>query len=157
MLVEVHSAANGAAETLDAFAASLFTEINKAEPVQLVDLPDKADAAEKQILEDAAQVLALDFPTMFKPSTRCRAPHINVDVLRDKCFRANVVERYEIQSAAELVAWLRARNDECAAKDEAFWLAKRGRRSEQATRNALTKAKSHSMYLGLGWEWLRAP
>ena len=51
----------------------LFTEINRAEPVLLVDLPDGgASADDNVILTEAAEALSERYPTMFKPSVRVR-------------------------------------------------------------------------------------
>lgn len=62
----------------------LFTEINTAQPVNIIDLPDMATAGEKDIINRAADMLRLEFPNMFSPSINCRIPNINVDNLRDE-------------------------------------------------------------------------
>ena len=68
---------------------NLFLEINKSEPIKLVDLPGMSSQAERKILNAAAEELALRFPKMFKPSSRCRVPHMNSDNLRDRCFQVS--------------------------------------------------------------------
>jgi hypothetical protein len=68
--------------------ADLFTEINKAEPVRLVDMPGEGAAAHvRAVLAEAAAALAERHPAMVKPSARCKAPHINLDVFRDEIFQ----------------------------------------------------------------------
>ena len=135
-------------------AEALFTEINSAQPVMLVDLPPSAGgapAADKSALEgaaaalagawrgvgacscgacaDAARMHAARFPAMFKPSAACKAPHCNIDTLRDKLFQVrcvhsacqqrittdaaaaqlDVMAAHGLTSAAELQAWCVAR------------------------------------------------
>ncbi len=132
VLVEVYPLASEAA------AASLFTEINSAQPVLLVDLPTAAGgapAADKGALEGAAGALAgalrsaalrcfrvrvltcvcvcaaARFPAMFKPSVACKAPHCNIDSLRDKlfqarcaCVRCSIVAQTQAADAAAAAA-----------------------------------------------------
>ena len=59
-----------------------------------------------QRLTQAAEALRAQFPAMFKPSTSCRAPHLNVDALRNELHKAALLQRRDISSSAELVAWL---------------------------------------------------
>ena len=82
VLLEVH-AVNTATD-----AKELFTEINKAEPLKLIDMPDATTAYHRTMLASVANQLAKEFPAMFKPTTRCRAPHTNVDNLREELFLA---------------------------------------------------------------------
>ena len=66
---------------------------NRAEPVLLVDLPDEsggATADDNALLTSAAEALKKRYPEMFKPSQNCRAPHVNVDVLRNEMLKAEV-------------------------------------------------------------------
>ena len=45
------------------------------------------------MLDEAADLLSRRFPEFFKPSSRCRPPHLNVDVLRDDLFASEFVQR----------------------------------------------------------------
>ena len=68
----------------DASVRELFTEINKSEPVTLIDLPEDFGGAsrdENQLLTAAAETLKARYPAMFKASQACRAPHLNVLVI----------------------------------------------------------------------------
>ena len=59
----------------------------------LVDLPDEsggATADDNALLTSAAEALKKRYPEMFKPSQNCRAPHVNVDVLRNEMLKAEV-------------------------------------------------------------------
>ena len=108
------------------------------------------------------------YPQMFSPSTRCRPPHLNVDVLRDDLYQAKIVDRLQLRSSAELLAKIDATHlaigeqikeewaafvklpedsKEAQAVDKKF----KGKQYEQA----LKKATANSFYLGLvGSEWM---
>ncbi|KAL1515212.1 hypothetical protein AB1Y20_004273 [Prymnesium parvum] len=135
----------------------LFTEINKAEPVTLIDLPDVgAEPKDNEIITNVAQLLSTRYPNMFKPSHNCRPPHVNVDVLRNKIFQANIIRDKGIKSSEELLAWLEARNASQRAVAEALAAGKvEDVAPNMAVReSALTKARKEDFYLGLGWDWL---
>ena len=85
----------------------LFTEINRAEPVLLIDLPDGgASETDNAIITSAAEQLAARHPEMFKASQNCRPPHLNVDVLRAEMHRAELLSRHRIKSTEELIQWI---------------------------------------------------
>ena len=44
----------------------LFIEVNNAQPVSLIDMPDMANAQEKVIITEAAEMLRMEYPNMFK-------------------------------------------------------------------------------------------
>ena len=136
---------------------ALFAEINKAEPVALVDLRDGgASDAARDALDAAAATLAATYAPMFKPSKNCRAPHLNVDALRDELFQAGVLDAVP---HADLADWLLDRNAALANLDDATWLdpAFRCRANTPAARaNALDKARAHDFFLGMTWDWLYA-
>lgn len=91
--------------------AELFSEINKAEPIKLVDMPGVAKNQERKIITEGASRLADKFPDMFKPSQRCRSPHLNIDNLRDALFASNVLKRHDIKSPKKLVDWMMVQNE----------------------------------------------
>ena len=71
--------------TSEQAAKELFTEINKAEPVVLVDMPEiGASDDENALISEAAEALRQRYPNMFKASRTCRPPHVNLDVLRNQ-------------------------------------------------------------------------
>ena len=53
--------------------AVIFTEINKAEPVKLLDLPGVAPKRTRDMIDHAASHFYNTYPAMFSSSTRCRA------------------------------------------------------------------------------------
>ena len=154
VLLEVHVCADPT--SID----ELFTSINKAEPVQALDLPRSAASEEdKAIVTGAAEALAELHRDMFKPSQRCRSPHLNVDNVRNALFEAGVLRRHpEITSVEALTAWALERNAELGKRQRKTWEAREARgRAVGATSafdTALSKAQTNSFYLGLTNEWL---
>ena len=55
----------------ESHAQDLFLEVNKAEPVKLVDMPGVAQGSVRKIISQGAERLSDRFPDMFKPSQRC--------------------------------------------------------------------------------------
>ena len=53
-------------------AQEIFTEVNKAEPVKLVDMPGVAKSSHRNIINEGATRLQERFPNMFSDSQRCR-------------------------------------------------------------------------------------
>lgn len=60
----------------EAHAQDLFLEVNKAEPIKLVDMPGVAKNKDRQIITDGASKLMKRYPDskFTKPTLRC-APH----------------------------------------------------------------------------------
>lgn len=144
ILVEVHASV----DNQDKSSVDLFTEINKAEPVKLVDMPGLATKKEQRIINDAAEKLRDDFPDMFKASQQCRSPHLNIDNLRDALFRAEILKRQNLSSPKQLFQWLLEQNNRAAEKfEKEDEMAKVGAK-------ALEKAKANNFYLGLDSSWL---
>ena len=54
------------------YAQEIFTEVNKAEPVKLVDMPGVAKSSHRNIINEGATRLQERFPNMFSDSQRCR-------------------------------------------------------------------------------------
>lgn len=44
--------------------------MNNAQPVSLIDMPDMANAQEKVIITEAAEMLRMEYPNMFKVGAR---------------------------------------------------------------------------------------
>ena len=128
----------------------MFLEINKAEPVKLVDMPGVASARENKIVTQAVSRLEGQFPEMFSSSQKCRVPNVNVDNLRNNIFGASVMKRHRLRSGKQLFDWLLVQNAALGATYE----LEPGRReaiSEKAWEN---KASENSFYLGLESSWL---
>ena len=145
ILVEVFPQDSSSSTT---HAQDIFIEINKAEPVKLVDMPGVAKSGDRRIINEAATFLEEQYSDMFKPSQRCRPPHLNVDNLRDAIFASGLLKRHKIKSKTSLLKWILQKNDELAMK-----YAKEGSTSE-VNETALKKAKKYDFYLGLDMTWL---
>lgn len=152
ILVEVFPHRNP--EKYPKHAEDIFVEINKAEPVKLVDLPGVANVAERKIINGAAEALKDSFPEMFKPSTRCRQPHLNLDNLRDALFSSDVLKRHSLKSDKALVDWMMEKNA-LLAKEFAVQGANGSRTaSKSVSKSALAKAEKFNFFLGLDSTWL---
>mmetsp|Transcript_7093 Transcript_7093/g.10807 ORF Transcript_7093/g.10807 Transcript_7093/m.10807 type:complete len:218 (-) Transcript_7093:365-1018(-) len=130
-------------------AQDLFVEINKAEPVKLVDMPGVAKRTDRKIINDAATYLSDTYPDMFKPSQRCRPPHLNIDNLRDAIFASGLLKKHNIKSKSALLKWILEVNGEMGKKYQ-----KETGGSVEVNKNALEKAKKFNFYLGLELSWL---
>lgn len=152
ILVEVYSQPSSTNDDVQSkkssekHAEELFLEINKAEPVKLVDMPGIVKSGDQKIITEAAQLLREQFPDMFKASQQCRAPHLNIDNLRDHLFAAKVLERHTIKNTKMLLAWLVEQNDQLASK---YNDAKKNPKNK-----AEEKARKYEFYLGLEPHWL---
>lgn len=131
-------------------AQDIFLEVNKAEPVKLVDLPGIATKKDRNIINDGAQRLNDAFPDMFKPSQRCRPPHLNIDNLRDALFASNAIAKHSLTTPKALEKWMMEQNQELANKYEQEEFQK------QVSVAALKKAQQYNFYLGLDSSWLYA-
>jgi hypothetical protein len=129
----------------DTHAQEIFVEVNKAEPVRLVDMPGVAKSADRKMITSVAEKLEATYPDMFSPSQNCRSPHLNIDNLRDALFGSDILKRHSFKSAKALETWIMEQNEQLAAKFQ----------NEDASKNtALKKAKKHGFYLGLEPNWL---
>lgn len=145
ILVEVYPQRD---EDPEDHAKEIFLEVNKAEPVKLVDLPGVAKASHRNIINTGAEKLHERFPDMFKPSQRCRPPHLNIDNLRDALFASDVIGRHSLKSPKALQAWMIAQNELLATKFQ------NKEAKKLASEAALKKAQKFDFYLGLDSGWL---
>jgi hypothetical protein len=147
ILVEVYPPTPREGADEESHARDLFLEVNKAEPVKLVDLPGMAKAADRKVIDEGADRLQERFPDMFSHSQRCRSPHLNIDNLRDALFASNVLQRHSLRTPKALEEWMMGQNELLAAK----YQAEENRLMVPAT--ALKKAEKYHFYLGLDSSW----
>lgn len=156
ILVEVYSEPsnkkNESEGKSSSFVQDIFLEINKAEPVKLIDMPGVASAADRKIITDAVNGLQEQFSSMFSPSQRCRIPNVNVDNLRGSIFGANILKRHKITTSKQLVEWLFEQNASLGDEYE-------NDKDEDGKRSLLSnkqwsKASKSNFYLGLESTWL---
>jgi hypothetical protein len=129
----------------DDHARDLFLEVNKAEPVKLVDMPGIAKVKDHKIITEGADKLRQSFPTMFSASQKCRSPNVNIDNMRDALFAADVIRRHNIKTPAALETWLLEQNVLMAEKYQTA--------TSSVSQAAWQKAKSFDFYLGLDSSW----
>ena len=147
--------------------ATIFTEINKAEPVKLLDLPGVTNKRTRDIIDYAASHFHDTFPAMFSPSPRCRSPHLNLDNLRDALFASEVIQREKIGSGGELVKWITKRNEQLRIRyndnqevvednNSSGIVAAELEDGKKGSihESAIKKARKHDFYLGLESTWL---
>jgi len=146
ILVEVFPALNDQRE--EAHAKEIFLEVNKAEPVKLVDLPGVAKASDRKIINEVADRLHDGFPQMFSDSQRCRSPHLNIDNLRDALFGSNIIQKHSLKTSKSLEDWIVEQNELLVSK------FKEEENRKSVSENALKKADKFRFYLGLESHWL---
>ena len=143
--------------------AKLFKEINSAEPVRLVDLPagrsmtdngngddDVSEETQREVLELVASSLRDKYPEMFKASSRCRPPHVNLDVLRDDLWSSEVLRRHPKIDAMQLLQILEDANRQLAEKLR----DKMSKETKASVLAAWEKATSNNFFLGMEKEWI---
>jgi hypothetical protein len=140
----------------DSYAQEIFLEVNKAEPVKLVDLPGVAKSSHRNIINAGASRLQEQFPNLFSDSQRCRPPHLNIDNLRDALFASNVLDRHNLKSAKALETWIMGQNDLLATKLAASSNSTGGDDEGPppgVSASAWSKAVEFDFYLGLDSSW----
>lgn len=132
-------------------AKEIFLEINKAEPVKLVDIPGIVKGSDRKILNEAVDQLHDEYHEMFSPSTNCKSPHVNLDNIRDALFAANVLSRHKIKSTKQLYDWLIQQNTILGQK----YSTKNGSNDtgHHHSPKALEKSHKYKFYLGLESNW----
>jgi hypothetical protein len=108
------------------------------------------------ILTNTLEQLKAKYSDMFKPTSRCKVPHVNIDVLRDELFTSNFISNYQIQNENMLLEKLMLINDQLAEKYQAIQ-----QDEEQyaliftkSFENAFTKAKNFHFFLGMEKQWI---
>ena len=128
----------------EAEAKALYLEVNKGESVKEIDLPDAIAPERKGHIDWASEALRTRFSDMFKPSERCRVPHMHKDTLRNKLFHHPTTER--VGSGQELLQMLLKVNASLGSRPKGSWPAK-------VQPSAIEKAKQHKFFLGLDSEY----
>eukprot|EP01038_Epipyxis_sp_PR26KG_P004697 gene4697-6596_t len=180
VLVEVFPVSSGVE------VEKLFKEINSAEPVRFIDMniasssmtnndnldqgktstdakeddeSENMNGAELQmaIIDEVTEILRDKYSEMFKPTSRCRIPNINIDVLRDDIFQSNLLTRKSINSTKELIDFLEKTNSELGKqlkKEEKGWTEDNNSGRSQSFKTAFKKANTNNFFLGMEKNWL---
>jgi hypothetical protein len=147
-----HASAPPSTDSDSNHAKEIFLEINKAEPVKLVDIPGIVKGSDRKILNEAVQNLHDEFHEMFRPSTKCHPPHLNIDNVRDALFAANVIGRHKMKSSTQLMDWLVQQNLHLANKYNSA-NPKDSADSNGISAKALEKAIKNKFFLGMESTW----
>ena len=135
----------------------LFLELNKSERVQEIDLPDVIAPSDKGIIDGSINHISRKYRQMFKPTQRCRKPHLNRDYIRNEIHQTKMIKRYNINNVTDMINLLEQINayignfiikKEQDVYDESFLL------NITCTERAKKKAKEYKFYLGLTKDWL---
>lgn len=134
----------------------LFLELNKAERVQEIDLPDAIAPFDKQIINSAVMALNRKYEQMFKASKQCRKPHVNRDILRNEIHKNKIIARYNVGNASEMIELLERIN---LYVGSVVLCRKEGNEKLRSlnvscTARAKSKATKYMFYLGLTDDWL---
>jgi hypothetical protein len=156
VLVEVYSA-KSSIQRAAIDPKEVFMEINKAEPVHLVDMPGVASSHDRKVIDDAVETLQAKFPHMFSSSQKCRVPNVNIDNLRNALFGANVLKRIGIKdterkTSNHLFEWLILVNARLGEKYESYF--EKNGKPMFVSQKAWNKARRNGFYLGLESSWL---
>ena len=143
------------------YAKEIFLEVNKAEPVKLIDLPGvgtKSSSGRKIVnrINVVADKLKNTYPHMFSESQRCRLPHVNIDNLRDAIFGSNIVQKHNLNTTKQLEEWILQQNDILGTKYNKNHYDDENKQQQQMVIPvaALNKANKYNFYLGLDSRWL---
>jgi len=131
----------------DNHAQDLFLEVNKAEPVKLVDMPGIAKSTDRKTINEGASKLRERYPDMFRASQKCRAPHLNIDNLRDALFASDVIQRHGLKNAKALEEWMLEQNEILAEKYS------KPETQKKVSKTAMSKAQNVNFFLGLDSSW----
>jgi len=139
----------------------LFKEINSAEPIRLIDMPGEGASEQvKELLDAATDKLSAEFEDMFKPSLKCKPPHLNVDVFRDDVFQSEIISRKNFKTAKDLLDHIAAVNDTLSKRTDSQWedvLVANGlfkSKGGKAMEQAIKKARLNKFYIGLDSSWM---
>ena len=136
-------------ESVDGFAEKIFVEINKAEPVKLIDMPGVASAADRKIITEACETLQDRYENMFSASQRCRVPNVNLDNLRGMIFGADVLKKHKLTTTKKLTEWLLEQNAALGVEYQ-----NDPKKQKLFSKKQWKKASGADFYLGLESSWL---
>lgn len=109
----------------------------------------------KEIVTITAEILRQKYPEMFKPTSRCKIPHLNIDVFRDDLFSTAMIQQGQCDDSEQLLKQLQKINDRLKAKfDQLAQDENRAKGFTKSFQSALEKAKSNGFYLGMEKDWL---
>lgn len=111
---------------------------------------------EKELITVSVEALRADFPDMFKPTSRCKIPHLNIDVLRDDLYSANVLRVRTFASPDDFQQQLRRINNSLKEKFQQLQNESdvESQTFSKSFVSALSKAQKFDFYLGMEKDWI---
>jgi hypothetical protein len=112
---------------------------------------------EREAINEVVQGLLKDFGKhFFKPSSRCRMPHLHVDNLREALAESPVARAHAANGTQALREWVLETNKQLEARSDRDWHAYNKSRNGQSKSfpDALAKCRRHGFFLGLDSTWL---
>lgn len=105
--------------------------------------------------------LSVEFAEMFKPSLRCKPPHLHEAIFRDDLFQSEIIHRRGMKSAAQLRQLIASVNAEYSERSDDQWEqilleSKVFKVKGKLLAEAVKKARLHKFYLGLDSSWMHA-
>lgn len=92
---------------------------------------------------------------MFKPTSRCKVPHVNIDVLRDDLFNSNILAHYNISSSTNMIEKLEYINEQLAVKYKSLKNdPEQAKTFTKSYSTALNKAENYNFFLGMEKNWI---
>ena len=106
-------------------------------------------------------VLTVDFSEMFKPSLRCKPPHLHEAIFRDDVFQSEIIIRRNMKTAEELQKLVKTINVKYSKRTDEEWeiiLLQNGlfKSKGKLLTEAVKKARSNNFFLGLDSSWMHA-
>jgi site-specific recombinase XerD len=115
----------------------------------------------KEILDGTTDLLVNEYPDMFKPTSKCRPPHLHVDTLREQIFDKDVISRHDIKSVEQFRKYIAEVNEKLLEISDEEWGKKLGIINSKGVKStsiekAIAKARKFKFFLGLDSSWLDA-
>jgi hypothetical protein len=113
----------------------------------------------KEILDGATDLLMREYAEMFKPTARCRPPHLNIDVFREDLFQSELIIRLGLKSIEDLTRHIKSANIKLGERSDDEWGQRLGVVNAKGVRSktidqAIKKARSNGFFLGLDASWM---
>ncbi|CAM9111225.1 unnamed protein product [Ascophyllum nodosum] len=138
----------------------LFAEINRAEPMQVVEVPNEGPEQMKESVSKAVLQLNQMFPEAFG-TKRARPPSVHATAFRENIIKSGLIERHQLFNPKLLLDYLLRVNEIISRREPKMWGNMVGKDegkypTKKALGNALRRAKRSKFYLGLDLSWMLA-
>lgn len=148
-------------ETLSTTVEDSFNLVADESTSPLFSFLQGASAEVKDIIDSTMTILTEVFSEMFKPSLRCKPPHLHEAIFRDEVFQSEIIVRRNMKSSADLENLVRTTNEEYSKRSDEEWekiLLQNGlfKSNGKLLTDAIKKARTNNFFLGLDSSWMHA-